>query len=184
MPSSTVKSWWTDQTQQGGGSGTAGGGQSLDERVNQILGPGEGPSSDEYGEMLLERIRIEQKIAFDQDVANLYDAYGGAAEDVSQLERWVDSNLQQRGYHVYTSGETNTTTGAVSTNYDSDSVVREATEEHEAVHKATINQGLQQFRGQTPEFRQWLYNPVNWAADEVAAYGASIKYYQMCLGWL
>ena len=129
-------------------------------------------------------MKIEQKIAFDQDVSNLYETYGGAVEDVPQLEKWVGSNLEQRYQGVYTSGTTNVTTGAIDTNYSSDSIVREAAEEHEGVHTRTINEGLRQFGGQTPEFKQWLYNPVNWANDEVAAYGASIKYYQMSLDWL
>lgn len=94
------------------------------------------------------------------------------------------SNLREKYPNVHVEGTTSGTTGAINCSDIADSIVREACWEHEGVHQGTILQGLRQFGGPTNAYAQWYTNSVNWANDEVAAYGAGIRYYKLALDWL
>jgi RHS repeat-associated protein len=155
-----------------------------DEQLNDILGPGDGFTNEERGTVMLERLKIEHEIQLEQDAANLYKAYQNAADRGDMLDDWTMSNLRQKYSSLRVSGTTSGSTGSVDCSDNPDPIFREACEEHEGVHHNTWRNGIGQFGGTTPAFEQWWKNPVNWGNDEIAAYGASTRYFQLALGWL
>jgi hypothetical protein len=67
-------------------------------------------------------------------------------------------------------------------NYDPNPLTRQGTFKHELVHQQTALTGTAMFGGKdTPAFVKWWNNPQNYAADEVSAYTAGIRYLQQVL---
>ena len=122
-------------------------------------------------------------MAFNDDMASLYDCYKYAAKSGDELDSMVLANAKQRYGSVYEAGSVGGS-GAKSVGRNPDSIFREATEEHEGVHTVTYSQGIKQFGGETADFARWWNDPVNWGNDEMAAYGAANRYLQMSLDWL
>lgn len=52
---------------------------------------------------------------------------------------------------------------------------------HEAVHRQTIMEGIAKYGDHTPAFNKWYTDPKRWAADEIKAYSADIKYMENVL---
>jgi len=121
------------------------------------------------------KAEIEHTIEFEEDARAQYRRFGRTARSVDELERNVDAALSRRWGGISVAGTTSSS-GAVEIADEPNPYLRNATELHEAVHHATVQEGIARFGEDTPEYNRWFNNPRNWAADEVNAYTAGINY--------
>jgi len=121
------------------------------------------------------RQEVVDTIKFQKDARSAYEKFGPGAKSVEELEQNVTKTLEKKYGEIGTAGSTNSS-GQVEIKPDPNPYTREATARHEGVHKATVEAGIAKYGKDTPAFKQWFYNPQNWARDEVKAYSAGIAY--------
>jgi hypothetical protein len=126
------------------------------------------------------RKEVVGTITFDKDARAAYGRFGPAAKTVEALEERVTKALEAKYGRIGTAGSTESS-GKVEVKPDPNPYTREATARHEAVHQQTVEAGIAKYGQDTPAFRQWYYNPQNWAKEEVKAYTADIKYLEQSL---
>jgi hypothetical protein len=121
--------------------------------------------------------QIEGDIQFDKDARAAYQKFGPTAKSVKELEEKVKAELTKKYGAIGVAGTTDAS-GKVEVKPDPNKYRVEATNVHERVHQQTTLEGIAKYGAGTPAFKAWRNNPQNWAADEVKAYSADIKYMQ------
>jgi hypothetical protein len=127
-----------------------------------------------------ELLFAQSSIKFAIDARAAYIRYGRRARTVRELEDRVDAFLKRKYGDVVIAGTTDSS-GNVEIKDDPNPYTKEASVRHEAVHRRTILAGIERYGKDTPEFTRWYQNPRRWAADEVKAYSAEIKYMRQTL---
>jgi len=123
---------------------------------------------------------LKNALKFAIDARAAYRRYGRTARTVEELEEKVDAFLKRKYGEIEVAGTTNSS-GDVVINDDPNPYTKEATRRHEEVHRRTVLGGIERYGRDTPEYNSWFNNPRNWAADEVKAYSAEIKYMRQTL---
>jgi RHS repeat-associated protein len=123
---------------------------------------------------------VVDTIKFQKDARAAYEKFGPGAKSVEGLEQDVTKTLEKKYGEIGTAGSTNSS-GKVEIKPDPNPYTREATTRHERVHQQTVVAGIAKYGKDTPAFKQWFYNPQNWAKDEVKAYSAGIAYLEQSL---
>jgi len=131
-------------------------------------------------ELLRWKEELENDIRFSKDARAAYGRFGRIARTVEQLEAMVDAFLTRRYGQIQVAGTTSSS-GQVQIRPDPNPYRVEATRRHEEVHRQTVLAAIARYGANTPAFRRWRDNPRIWAADEVKAYSADIRYMQQVL---
>jgi hypothetical protein len=122
---------------------------------------------------------VESTLRYKQSAQAAYEQVGPTGTSSDQVEAATDRILEHEYGSPPTSAATTSDSGDIEQDYDPNPLTRQASMKHELVHQGTSSEGAAMFGGvDTPAYNKWWYNPQNWAADEVAAYGAEIQYLQ------
>jgi len=110
-----------------------------------------------------------------------YEEFGPTAKTVDQLERNVKKEVEKEcDCKLGVAGTTNSS-GKVDVKPDPNPYRVKATEVHEAVHEKAVKNAIAKYGENTPAFNKWYLNPHRWAANEVRAYSADIKYMEQVI---
>jgi RHS repeat-associated protein len=125
--------------------------------------------------------RVQRALEFQTAARAAYAAVGPTGTSADQVNSAVDEILSRKYGAIGTAATTNSS-AEIEMNYDPNPLTRQGTFKHELVHQQTALTGTAMFGGKdTPAFVKWWNNPQNYAADEVSAYTAGIRYLQQVL---
>jgi hypothetical protein len=119
-------------------------------------------------------------VEFVKDIRAAYAKAGRKAKSVDDFEDMVAEIMYPKYGEMDIAGYTDK--GGKKTVYKDPNPFREeATRVHERVHEQSIKAGIAKYGKETPAYDKWYYNPKRWAADEVKAYTADLKYMERVL---
>ncbi|MFL6253577.1 MAG: RHS repeat domain-containing protein [Pyrinomonadaceae bacterium] len=119
-------------------------------------------------------------VEFEKDIRAAYAKAGRKAKSVDDLEDMVAVIMYPKYGDLDIVGYTDKS-GQKTVYKDPNPFREEATRVHERVHEQSIKAGIAKYGMDTPAYDKWYSDPKRWAADEVKAYTADIKYMERVL---